>query len=326
MKKLAEEIWKDNNHRLPTNALSAIVNAEKFRYIPSEIQEDSKSPKEEKSITTHEEFLAAKSGKERLFEERFQSLGCPTKYDKIIIFLLFCMASQEISSETIDVQEISARAKVPEKTYNQVVLSVEHLGAVATRLFGYNSPRSRSLLLTLLKNLASVEFRIKIPIDATKILLKQSILFSVGEDWIEDKVTGEKTFAGVTISLGDLFFYKNCHRYSFYDIEKMLEGLSGEHGDLFGDLVFYFSRYLPAAVTQMNKGEEYEAAAAIETVYTGYRKIGKRQNKYRAREAIKAVSADVSLGLQRGEIEVVGEEIKCKWRSGNFLKKQNNED
>lgn len=325
LKKLAAQLWKENNHRLPTNAISAIVNAEKFRFINKGTRAVGKSPKEEREIMTHDDFLAATSIEECSVEECFESLGCPTKHEKFIIFLLFCMASQEINSEKKDVQKISARAEIPKTAYNQVKLSTEQFGAVATLLYGYNSPQSRNDLLVLLKNLASVEFRIEIPIDATKSLLKQSILFSIGEDWIEDRATGERTFAGVTISLGDLFFYKNCHRYSTYDIEQMLDGLGGSHGDVFGNVVLYFSRYLPAAITQMQKGEEYEVVTAIATVYKNYGNPEmKRQNRYRAREEIKVVSERASLELQQGRIEIAGEEIKCKWDGHQFLKKQDN--
>lgn len=322
LKRLASEFWKENNHRLPTNAISAIVNAEKFRFIQKRNREENKCPSMKRPIMTHEDFLAATSFEECSFEECFESLGYPTKHEKIIIFLLFCAASQEINSEKGELQEISARAKIPKTAYNQVEFSIEQVGALSTILFGYNSPQSRNALLVLLKNLASVEFRIEIPITATKNLLKQSILFSVSENWVEDKETGEKAFAGVTISLGDLFFYKNCHRYSTYDIEKMLEGLGGEHGEIFGDVVLYFSRYLPAAITQTGKGEEYEAVAAIETVYKHYVGLGK-QNRYRAKKNINTVSERASLELQRGKIEVIGEEIKCSWIAQQ-LKKQDN--
>lgn len=322
---LEQGYWKQPSIRLPTNALAAIASAEKFEYIgefcrrkmkdlPPELQErvidfqESHKAEIESPIISATRILLDPKGRVKLLP-----LGKPTKRDKQILFVLFCLAAKELSPETGEIKEVrGAEVKIVPTTHNQVWLSWDALSEIAMLVYGDKYFESVSAFINDLDILSHQEFLLDTPAIGGGRVHYRSILFSVAIGDLINVPGGKMKSEGVMITFGDLFFYENHSRYSMFDVKNMLNGLSGKNGDIFGNIVFSFARFLPAVVAQRKNGRDYKVSVPIKEIVPDYG-MKARQNKYRIRKNIALISDKASKELQDGRLWVLGDEIKSEW-------------
>lgn len=333
---LAQGYWKTPSIRLPTNALAAIASAEKFEYIgevcrrkmedlPPDLQasvvdfQEEHKDEIESPIISSSRILLDPKGRVKLLP-----LGKPTKRDKQILFVLFCLASKEIAAETSVIKEVrGAGVSIYPTNHNQVELSWDSLTEMAMVIYGYKTFDNVMRLVDDLEVLAHQEFLLDTPAVGGGRAHYRTILFSTSTCYSNEATDENKQIECVTVTLGDLFFYENHSRYSMFDVENMIRGLSGKNGDIFGNIVFSFSRFLPAATMQMNSGRSFKAVVPIKEIAPGYGTQSKQRNqiRYRIRKEITEVCEDASKELRDGSLLVVGDEIRGEWE-----KKQDNSE
>lgn len=242
-------------------------------------------------------------------------VGGLSKKDTQILFTLMCLMSKKPEAELNKIQTTrGVGAVIPRTETNQVQMSAETCAALAKFLYGRGARESIDLFIRDLRRMSRSEFSMIVPIGGWHAIEYNTIPLSVMViNDVHFGVGGEKkTFAGITVTLSDIFFYKSRHKYGVFNIEAMFRGLKGNGSDAFARMVSYASRFLPTVAMQRKKGKGYKTSVPIEEICPGYEAKGRRE-KYKVRKGLIDAKGDAGAVLSCGSVDVLLHTVKMAW-------------
>ena len=313
----------DANVRLPVFALAGLLNADMYEYVGEGCRRviENLSEEQKKLLTDYDSspptaplsgigggYFDIRDSKGRV---QLLYIGKPDKKEKQLLFMLLCLASNR--PELHEVKNVRGPAAlIPETSANKVRLSMDSCAVLANFLYGRGGRKSTEMFLSELRKMSRLEFNIRINTGKDSALNVETIPFSVAT------VTGvsdggkTRTLPGIIITLSDLFFYKNHHRYALFNIENMFDGLMGENGGLVANLISGFATMLPAAAMRLRNGKEYKALVPINRISAIF-DTGVKQSRSRVKRCIKSTFGIVSPELLNGKLSILTEDVECAW-------------
>lgn len=329
VKRLIEACGGEPDARVPVYALTSLFSARVFGYVEGKSRDKPVEPpssggqdgKTDESRDRGESPCCMGVGKfgSNAYgggpKYQMECVGGLSKKDMQILFVLMCLTSKKPEAELNWIQPTQGvGAVIPRTETNQVYMPAKMCAKLAMALYGRGARESTDLFIKDLRKMSCREFSVLIPVNRWHAIEHNTIPISVViTNNVHLGVGGEeKTFAGITVTLSDIFFYKSRHKYGVFNIEAMFKGLKGKNSDLFATLVSYASRFLPTVAMQRKKGKGYRVSVPIETICPGYNASAK-QNKLRVRKSIRSTGKDVSPLLMRVSVMITGDIVKLGW-------------
>lgn len=316
---------EDLNVRLPVNALAGLLDADTYEYVGEGCRKviDDLSAEQKDSLTDYNTspptapLSGIGGGDLDICDERGRVMllykGKPGKKEKQILFMLLCLASDKPQSEIHQMLPVRGpNSIVPETPTNGVRLTIESCTVLANLLYGAGDLKSAERFISDLKKLARMEFKIHIPLSETKGYSLETIPFSVAIVSEKSPVGENPLVREVIITLSDIFFYKNHHKYALFNIEDVLDGLRGRFGVAFAAAMSSFVTLLPAVSMRLREGKAYEASIQIDKIFPEY-SIADRRARYKARKSLVRTSNSVGNVLACKKTSVSTKFMTCKW-------------
>lgn len=320
VKKLIDVCGGEPEARIPVYALTSLFSARVFGYVEGKSRDKPVGPpssggQDGKADESKDRGKFGSNVHNRGPKYQTVCVGDLSKKDMQILFALMCLTSKKPEAELNWVQPTQgAGAVIPKTETNQVCMPAKMCAMLASALYGRGARESTDLFIRDLRKMSCREFSVLIPVNRWHAIEYNTIPLSIAI--INDVHLGDggggKTFAGIAITLSDIFFYKSRHKYGVFNIEAMFKGLKGKNSDLFAMLVSYASRFLPTVAMQRKKGKGYRVSVPIEKICPGYNTSAK-QNKQRTRKNLLKVGAGASPLLLSVSVTLADDSIKCEW-------------